>query len=188
MHRMFVACPIPREPAEQLTHWASDALSGLRARVLGPEHLHATLFFYAAVDDATRHNLAAWTSAAIWEPLRVRVGPPMQTRGTAAAWSLEGDPAALKRMQDRMARTPGDELWHLCVAQGEADLEKLRRRIPRAGPPALHVTLARLPRRAALPLLPKAPSIEFVLDRIALFESTLQPGGSRYEIVAESRP
>ena len=60
MARLFLACPVPADGADQLYAWAQENLEG---RKVPPENLHVTLVFFGEVEDGAAEEMASMTNA-----------------------------------------------------------------------------------------------------------------------------
>lgn len=172
MHRLFVAlCPPP--PIRDLLIDRMDRIEG--ARWQDDDQLHITLRYIGEVDSRMAEDAATALSTirADLPPLRIQGCGVFDSKGHPnAVWAgvAPRDPlAALHRKIDRALVRIGLEPEH-------------RAYLP-------HITLARLARSAGpvdtfLAHLAALTSPEFTVTHMALYESHLGAGGSRYEPVA----
>ena len=183
--RLFVACELPDEDREALAavqHLLQEqGAEGLRwAR---PEGIHLTLKFLGQVPARRLEAIERALTRALREPFSLsvrlaRLGSFGGSTGLRVVWlGLEGEIEALSGLAARV----------------EAALEPLG--FPRERRPfAAHLTLARakdsaspqdrrrlfdLVRSLELPPLPSA-----TLEAVSLMQSTLEPGGARYQCLA----
>lgn len=174
--RLFLAAPVPAAAAE--APWASLAQLRQRhpgARWVRPEQLHATLVFLGQTDPAEVEPLveAMTAAAARFAPFEVATaegGGRVDNRGGGVAWL--------------QVEQGGQELRELSLA-----LDRLIGSNAYAGrPPRPHITVARRIDDGLLAdLRALAPTVRvgWLVDRIVLLRSHSDPGGSRYEALAE---
>jgi 2'-5' RNA ligase len=173
--RLFAAVPVPPAAAAELgTLVDALAAEGWPVRWVRPESLHLTLKFYGEVaPDAADALAAALAASADGTPgLDLAVSGietlPPGRRARVVVGAIDAPPA-LELLQDRLERAS--------AALGFA---------PEGRPFRPHVTLGRVRQGAALPPAARercaavAPAIGFWADEVALVESVLAPGGSRY--------
>jgi 2'-5' RNA ligase len=174
--RLFLAAPVP-EPAA-ISLW--QALADLRerhpnARWAKREQLHATLLFLGQTDPAQVSRLAEAMA------LTARQHAPF-----VATTTLAGG-----RFDDRR----GGVAW-LALDDRQRRLRNLARELDwRAGTnhyangrPRPHITVARrIDERLLIDLHDTADGLHasWTFDRVILFRSHADPGGSRYEVLAE---
>ncbi len=195
-HRLFAGCPLPEWAADTLREWAKDTFPADAVRIVRPGQMHVTLLFYPKADPVLRDRLVDLTAKVQWDPLEVQVGAVERFSRSAIAVTLESanGELALARLEHRLRRPfsepagayADDPLACMLLALGEPEMNRFRRmRVPTGL--RLHVTVARAQRGwkpgAVIPM----PSLAFTLDRLVLFESRLEPGGSEYAVLAESR-
>lgn len=174
--RCFVAIELDRGARESLASLLRDAPRSRDVRWCSPDQLHATLKFLGDVDDGllpSACDVVAKAAAGV-EPFTVALGElgafpnPRSPRvlwcglsdpsGGCAAWLRAADPAfeALGFEPERRAFHP-----HITLARS------------RAGPG--NAFLARV-----LAELPAPPARGTSVETVVLFQSTLDPRGSRY--------
>ncbi len=183
--RLFVACELPGEAREALATvqrlLQEQGAEGLRW--VRPEGIHLTLKFLGPVPARRLEAIERALARAVSEPFRLsvrlgRLGSFGGSTGLRVVWvGLEGDVEALARL----------------AAQVEGAMESMGFERERR-PFAAHLTLARvkdeaspqdrrrlfdLVRALELPPLPGA-----TLDALSLMQSTLEPGGARYQCLA----
>lgn len=157
--------------AAALAGWAEQARPACGGRAMRTETLHLTLAFLGPVDAALADELAAATAEHRIPPGDV----PMQRYGVfnrqRILWAGPADtPAALQAVHDG--------LWQWLAAYGLAAPPQ---------PFRPHVTLLRNILHTDPPAAPTAP-LGWRYDRMVLVASESLTGGSRYRIVAQSRP
>jgi 2'-5' RNA ligase len=183
--RLFVACELPGEAREALAAvqrlLQEQGAEGLRW--VRPEGIHLTLKFLGDVPARRLEAIERALARAVREPFRLSVrlsqlGSFGGSTGLRVVWlGLEGEVEALARL----------------AAQVEGALEPMG--FPRERRPfAAHLTLARVKESASpqdrrrlfelvrsleLPPLPGA-----TLQAVSLMQSTLEPGGARYQRLA----
>jgi 2'-5' RNA ligase len=183
--RLFVACELPGEARDALAAvqrlLQAQGAEGLRW--VRPEGIHLTLKFLGDVPARRLEAIERALARAVREPFRLSVrlsqlGSFGGSTGLRVVWlGLEGEVEALARL----------------AAQVEGALEPMG--FPRERRPfAAHLTLARVKESASpqdrrrlfelvrsleLPPLPGA-----TLQAVSLMQSTLEPGGARYQRLA----
>lgn len=197
-HRLFAGCPLPSDVARQLHAWASEKLVGPGVRVEPAENLHVTLMFFDFVDSAKRDQLVALTKQVVWNSIEVRASSAKMFGRSAYGVELAGPFPALEALNDRFlhgirypeadeqAEAPwsADAFTMLALSVPDVERAKQSRRCQHEHRMfELHVTVARTNGRVQ-PATP--PAIAFLLDRFALYESHLGPGGSSYTVLAEA--
>ncbi len=184
--RLFVALSPPEEVQRALVSFqrslvpALPGLSFVRQRLEGAHgpHYHLTLHFIGAAHGDTLPGVCAALEAVVgrFGPLRLRLGElGWFARGTAVRVlyiGLGGDTGPLAGLAAELSTALG------------ADSGQVRFHP--------HITLARGPRRgqvsvdavkSALPTLIPLPGVDFVADKIILFNSVLTREGPRYSIL-----
>jgi 2'-5' RNA ligase len=183
--RLFVACELPGEVREALATvqrlLQEQGAEGLRW--VRPEGIHLTLKFLGDVPARRLKAIEEALARAVREPFRLsvrlgRLGSFGGSTGLRVVWvGLEGEVEALARLAARV----------------EAALEPMG--FPRERRPfAAHLTLGRV-REGASPqdrrrLFDLARSLEppplpgATLETVSLMQSTLEPGGARYQCLA----
>lgn len=193
MRRLFLGCPVPTRAAEALHRWAVAQWGDMPGvRVLPPEDLHATVLFFGDVPDERVAKLADLTGRAELPALVVQTGRLHVMGRTALATVLRVEGYGIGRLNaalwcgTRSWYPPGWEcLFHLSGEIGQAEGERVRRRLRSGRDLELHVTLARA--KTPPPMPAHAPGVGFLLNHAALYESRLGPGGSRYAILARTQ-
>ena len=206
-HRLFLGIPVPREEAVFLAKAAERELAVPGVRLTPAENLHVTLIFFGDVTAETREELVALTREIRWIPFRVRTGEVAKMGRTAIAVRLAASAEAISRLEDRLGRAsviypadlPPEEITaiHARVFDESSPFARMRPHIPlperdrksrrqRVGRALeLHVTVART--KATVTDLPShLIDLQFDLERVVLYESFLEPGGSRYVPIATS--
>lgn len=183
-HRLFVGCPIPAEASQALAEGAADAFSALPVRMIQPDHLHVTLLFYPRVSEEDRERMIKLLRQVDWAPIPVETGSLALCGRNALATELRADPAVIAGLYDRLwPGKPSNPLAELGYMLDRPEMDRFAR-MDRSGGLRLHLTLART--KSTLPRsLPNLPAFSFILDHLALYESTLAPGGSKYEVLAQ---
>jgi 2'-5' RNA ligase len=180
--RLFAAVDPPPEVAAELRRWARAAArpSGAEReapalRVLEASSLHVTLLFLgerpAGEVDALAAALAEAAQRA--QPCELETGPPLwlpPRRPRALAVEVHDPSGELASLQRELAGA-------LCEITGEQPPRRFR----------AHVTVART-RAAPRPhaALPPTPQLRFAVAEAVLYRSRLDPGGARYEPLAEA--
>lgn len=160
MARLFVAFPVPIEAATELAEWANQILPQASVRVLDPRSLHVTVAFYAQASEAERQSLMAAVRGSEVAPFWVRTVALRPFGASALAIELD-----------------------LVIPPSSAPQSNQGFRCPDRP----HVTVARMRKSFSGAIrIRNVPHVEFELDQLALYESHLDPGGSRYEIIARS--
>jgi 2'-5' RNA ligase len=183
--RLFVACELPGEAKEALAavqrllqEHGADGLRWVR-----PEGIHLTLKFLGQAPARRLEAIERALAGAVQEPFKFsvelgRLGSFGGSTGLRVVWvGLEGELEALSGLAARVERA----------------LEPLG--FPRERRPfAAHLTLARVKESASpqdrrrlfelvrsleLPPLPRV-----ILEAVSLMQSTLEPGGARYQCLA----
>lgn len=175
--RLFVAAPLPVPQAEQV--WR--ALGALRdrhpgARWLPPDKLHLTLVFLGATPSSQAEVIGERISTVVAgkAPFAVRTGRPggvlRDGRGGVAWLGLGHGAGQVSDLALELDRA---------IGSGTYDA----RRSPRP-----HLTVARGVDQAALDDLQSAPALDigWRMERVVLFRSHTDPGGSRYEELVSS--
>jgi 2'-5' RNA ligase len=166
--RLFCALEVPPAAVDELAAWQVEHLSGRlgrTGRLVPAENLHATLAFLGARPA---------------DEVRAIAGVLADTARTAPT-------AELRPLAYRETRSVGMILYEdpsgaataLAAAVGER-LERLGVYHPERRPWRPHVTVARFRERAGL-TLELANIRSFRAVRIALYSSSLRPGGAQYE-------
>lgn len=189
--RLFFALWPSPPLAASLAEWAQAARPHCGGRVMRTETLHLTLAFLGPVEAQLADALAAATPDRCVPPGELEldrygvfkrqrilwVGP--REAGPREAGPLEAGP---RKAGPREAPAPlqamHDGLWHWLADYGLAAPPQ---------PFRPHVTLLRNIERDDPPPPPPDPLI-WRYDRLVLVASESQTGGSRYRIVAQSRP
>lgn len=174
-----MAAPLPEEAAAR----AWSALSGVRdahpdVRWLAPEKLHLTLVFLGQTDASRVPVLieALGGVSPMHAPFRVMTGDAggrVAGRGTGVAWLRLAD--------------GGHELAQLSIDIDDAIGSQV---YDAQNAPRPHLTVARGASNAALADLRnsvRSIRLSWTIDRIVLFRSHTDPGGSRYEELSSSR-
>jgi 2'-5' RNA ligase len=205
-HRMFIGCPIPGEPAAYLHEWVERDLLREGVRSVPPENMHVTFMFYANASPAVRESLIDLIRQVDWTPITCVTGELEFYGKSAIALDLESSGSEFEILADRLIRTSfyqtaeksldehfayhdrlkEEPLGQMAKLQSGVEWAK-KSRWQRHYVPEFHLTVARLKHQTTKFDLPIPPQIEFSLDRICLYESFLDPTGSRYEIVGEGR-
>ena len=180
--RLFIAVPLPQEIADRAAACLTGALPALRP--VRPDLMHLTLAFLGWVAD---DRLAAATDA-----VRVAAAghaPFDLTFDHAGRFPATGRPRAVW-----LGLTAGtDELTRLAADTGRALAERSFALEDRPFRP--HLTLARVRAGASGPESRAVaaavdgltvPELQLRVDRIAVVESRLSPGGPRYTTRAEA--
>ena len=160
--------------------------------------------FFGDVTSATKSELIRLCSEIVWAPLPVFTCEITNFGHRAVGLPIDGLVEPMEYLDDRLGRSTytTSEQWlakhnpanwaHDPMVKMSAyitvdDLEKKRRRQRQNMPPQLHITLARRT-RAVAPTDDYAhpDSIEFVLDRVVLYESNLDPSGVKHCPLASS--
>lgn len=174
--RLFVAAPVPGAAAQKL--W--DALAALRQRHPGARwarltQLHATLIFLGqtAATRVPRIERAMAVAASRHAPVEVATadagGRVDDRRGSVAWLRIDEGARELRELSVDVDRLIGSNLYA-------------------GGAPRPHITVARHIDEALLADLRSQATdlrISWVVDRIVLYRSHPDPGGSRYEALAE---
>lgn len=211
--RLFLALPVPLETANRIADWAAQGLDAEYFRFVPAEQMHVTLVFFGERSPEEVETITGLVRQIEWQPLMVQTGPLRLYSRSALASQMEADTLDHEHLNKRLgwgqyrfvldenyaqrteqalsewsdfAAMPLGRLCHEFTTAG--DLERRRRRHRHSQPLDLHLTVARLRTGAMVPSeLPTPPVLCCSLDRLVLFESRLQPGGSVYSEVAESR-
>jgi 2'-5' RNA ligase len=183
--RLFIACELPDEAREALAavqrllqERGADGLRWVR-----PEGIHLTLKFLGEVPARRLEAIERVLARAVREPVRfsvqmAKLGSFGGSTGLRVVWlGLEGEVEGLARLAARV----------------DAALEPLgfaRERRPFAA----HLTLARVKEGASpqdrrrlfdlIRSLELSPLPALTLDVVSLMQSTLEPGGARYQCLA----
>ena len=169
--RLFFALWPSPALAASLAGWAEQARLTCGGRAMRTETLHLTLAFLGPVDSALADELAAATPGHRLPPGEA----PLERYGVFGRqrilWAGPAQtPAGLQAAHD--------DLWQWLSGYGLA---------PPPQPFRPHVTLLRNIVHAHPPEEPPAP-LAWRYDRMVLVASESLTGGSRYRIVAQSRP
>jgi 2'-5' RNA ligase len=173
LNRLFVAVEVPDESRHLLAAAMKDRLS-VPAGMVPPRNWHVTIRFLGPTDDVTRDRLLAEIDGAdLGPPFRIRLnglGTFPAPRRATVLWAgvdrgglrLEGLAATVEGIAQALGYPPEDR------------------------PYRPHLTLARL--RPALDLRPvlsdvTLPPIEFMVEALSLFASSLGGGPARYEVL-----
>jgi RNA 2',3'-cyclic 3'-phosphodiesterase len=177
MKRVFVAVPLDDDTRHALAGSVEAAVpGGLPGKPVPPPNWHLTLRFIGRADDPTVDRIVEALDST---PL----GPPFPVRwGGLGAFPNPGRARVLWIGITRGAPEAALLAERVEDALGRASLE------PADRPFRAHLTLARLrPAQAVADVVgPAEPSeVPMLVDRVALFESHLGPGGARYSVVEE---
>jgi 2'-5' RNA ligase len=183
--RLFVACELPPEVREALATvqrlLQEQGAEGLRW--VRPEGIHLTLKFLGEVAARRLEAIERSLAQAVREPFRLsvqlgRLGSFGGSSGLRVVWmGLEGEVEALAHLAGRVDRSLEPMGFrreqrpfaaHLTLARVKDDASPQDRR-----------RLFELVRALELPPLPGA-----TLDAVSLMQSSLQPGGARYQCLA----
>lgn len=169
--RLFFALWPAPPLAATLAAWAEQAQPSCGGRAMRMETLHLTLAFLGPVDAALADELAAATPERRLTPEDMTLDRYGVFGRQRILWAGPGDtPAGLQATHD--------ELWLWLSGFGLAAPPQ---------PFRPHVTLLRNIERASPPTHAPAP-LPWRYDRMVLVASESLSGGSRYRIVAQSRP
>jgi 2'-5' RNA ligase len=179
--RLFVAVPLP-----EAAHLEAGAiLAGLRGldwpvRWVRPDGLHITLKFFGEVAPERLDTIIEMVGFAVagMPALRLSLAGagafPNATHPRVIRLDLDGQTSGLELLQDRIERGG--------LAIGFP---------PEGRPFHPHITLGRVkegqrpPREAGQTLRRIHPGVEFVADRVVVYESHQTPGGPSYDSRAE---
>jgi len=197
--RLFLACPVRRDAADELYAWAVSHLDGLPAKLISPEQMHVTLMFFGDVNAERRDELVALLAEVNWGPILIETGKLEIYSHRSIGPRLDADDAALELLEDRLGRTcffsapedfdkrfrRDDPLVKMSRFISVDDLEQKRRRQRQGTPLTLYVTLARLLKGSEVDVdsLPM-PTLRFELERPVLLQSTLEASGVRHDALA----
>ena len=198
-HRLFVSCPVPAEAANRIASWAGESLAGPDVRVVAPDKMHVTLMFFPKATDELKNRLVGLMEQVEWVPIEASVSALSLHRRSSIVAPLQVPPDQLKSLHDRLGRSslhidsldsPEVPDWQrnwsgplalMSLEQDQPEMEHVRRRDRQRQPLALHVTLARVSKQWNVETpLPAMPTVKFVLDRVALYESTLSADGATH--------
>lgn len=169
--RLFFALWPSPPLAASLAEWAQAARLHGGGRVMRTETLHLTLAFLGPVDAQLADTLAAATPDRCVPPGELALDHYGVFKRQRILWAGPREaPAPLQAIHDG--------LWHWLAGYGLAAPPQ---------PFRPHVTLLRNIERDDPPPPPPDPLI-WRYDRLVLVASESQTGGSRYRIVAQSRP
>ena len=169
--RLFYALWPSPPLAASLAGWAEAAKPAMGGRATRTETLHLTLAFLGPVDSALADELAAATPERRLTPGDVRLDRYGVFHRQRILWA--GPAETPPRLQQAH-----DDLWEWLSGYGLT---------PPTQPFRPHVTLLRNITHAAPPADAPAP-LDWHYDRMVLVASESLTGGSRYRIVAQSRP
>lgn len=160
-HRLFLGMPLPAVEAATLHAWARANLPA-GTRPVPMENLHVTLAFLGDRSDREVQELKALVRMIQWPAVQVDTGRLcLMGRGALA-------------IELHLPKSNG-----VCLAAVAAALENLGMNFPSR----LHVTVGRTRGRPDLNAVAKLNPIEFTLDRLLLYDSTLTPSGAHYAIL-----
>jgi len=169
--RLFYALWPSPPLAASLAGWAEAAKPAMGGRATRTETLHLTLAFLGPVDSALADELAAATPERRLTPGDVRLDRYGVFHRQRILWAGPAEtPPGLQQAHD--------DLWQWLSGYGLT---------PPTQPFRPHVTLLRNITHAAPPADAPAP-LDWHYDRMVLVASESLTGGSRYRIVAQSRP
>ena len=187
-HRVFIGMPVPPEVGEAIHAWALENYrSGVR--LIGATEMHVTLLFFASLSDQNLKAMIELVRQADMRPMRCETGEVEAHGHNALAVRLVARLEEQTRLSDELlGLEPINPLGQLRHMLDDPERVRMRRRARHSQLPDLHVTFARLKRGEVVQgTLPQLTPMPVTLDRLALFESHLAPGGSRYEVLAEAR-
>lgn len=174
--RLFVALDLPQDVREALLAWRSVVVRQVpELRLVAREALHATLCFLGSqpAEDVKKIADACETalSGASCPELGLQAGlwlPPRRPRVLGVR--LDDSSGALGRIQGAVSTSLSDEGWYT----------------PEKRPFLPHVTVARVPSRARVPVteLPPLQPLRFRAPAVTLYRSRLQRSGARYDPLA----
>lgn len=179
--RLFFALWPSPPLAASLAAWAQAARPHCGGRVMRTETLHLTLAFLGPVEAQLADALAAATPDRCVPPGELeldRYGVFKRQRILWAGPREAGPREAGPREAPAPLQAMHDGLWHWLAGYGLAAPPQ---------PFRPHVTLLRNIERDDPPPPPPDP-LMWRYDRLVLVASESQTGGSRYRIVAQSRP
>lgn len=198
-HRLFVSCPVPADAASKLANWAAESLTGPDVRVVEPDKMHVTLMFFPKATAELKDRLSGLMEEVEWVPFEASASSLSLHRRSSIVAALKIPSDQLESLHNRLGRTslhtdslesPSVAEWRrhwsrplalMNLEQDQPEMEHERRRDRQRQPLALHVTLARVSKHWNVETpLPDMPTVNFVLDRVALFESTLSADGATY--------
>ena len=203
-----MGCPLSARVAAELEAWSREHLVPLGVRGAPASHLHVTLLFFAAVDDAMRDELISLVRGANWPSIELVPGEVFLTGRGAVAVDLTADLDLLDAFYEalgsknwysgNLAQAEVDRLfeergrkfraWRAMIQrQSPAEQSRFHRELRHAGGwprNSFHVTLGRTRDRQLDGLPEKGPQIPILLDGVALFESKTLPTGAVYAVLA----
>lgn len=169
--RLFFALWPSPSLAASLTGWAQAAHPACGGRIMRTETLHLTLAFLGPVDTQLADALAAATPEHRLPAGEVTLDQYGVFKRQRILWAGPRDtPAALQAVHDG--------LWQWLAGYGLAAPPQ---------PFRPHVTLLRNIERADTDAAPPEP-LHWGYDRMVLVASESLTGGSRYRVIAQSRP
>lgn len=161
--------------------------------------MHVTLMFFPKASVELKDRLSGLMEEVEWAPIEASVSELTVHRRSSIVAALQVSPDQLEPLHDRLGRAsmsydPNDaeavaraeRNWTGPLAlmnreQDQPELVHMRRRDRYSRPLSLHVTLARISKHWDVETpLPAMPKVNFVLDRVALFESTLSADGASH--------
>ncbi len=169
--RLFAGLPLPQQTALAVERWTADSRRRFpRLAWVAASLLHISLHFFGEVGDEQ--------AQALIEDLGGMQGAPVKAR-TGLLGRFPPGPGAPARV------------LYLALEQGAAGVCALQARYasriarlgyqPEGRPFVPHVTLARVRRpQPGLESLCGGPQLDFVLDRLVLYQSVLRAGGPEY--------
>ena len=155
--RLFIAIPLPKKAKEKLAELQQKIPGVRKAR---PEQMHMTLRFIGDADPGEWIKKMDSIEEAPFKIVLDRIGAFPEKKRIRVLWAGCGPSQSLLNI-------------HRVIGEGE---------------PSPHVTLARFrepPGEEVKSLVGERIRVEFGVDRIVLFNSTLGPGGATHEVVHE---
>lgn len=174
--RVFVAVPLDEETRHRLAHLVAERIPEIPGGAVDPGKWHLTLRFLGEVDEVALDRISHSLDSADLG------GPFSMAWGGLGAFPRPSRASVLWVAVVRGA----DELRSLWMATDQA-LEDAGFP-PEDRPFRPHLTIARIrPPEDVTDVLDGEPlqAVAMKVDRIALFQSRLEPGGARYSVVDE---
>jgi len=169
--RVFAGLPLPERTRETIAAWMNTWEAERKAlKPVQPTGLHVTLHFFGEVDEGGAEEIGKALAAIRRNRIEAALGglSHFPRRGKTRVFAIDFDTGGeeIASLYNGLMRSLGDIGY-----------------APVGRPFVPHITVARVRRGAAVPVLPSFEpnrGTRLTLDRLVLFQSILKPTGAEY--------